>query len=104
MSALSSFFSGITAYLPYILIGMVVIALIVMILVVVFTSTSVKRAALKKAPPKAAVENPRATRPPEDKMPPRWGRISEILSTRGYFHVGDISLTFLRALDLLRQR
>ncbi len=104
MNALSSFFSGITAYLPYILIGMVVIALIVMILVVVFTSTSVKRAALKKAPPKATVENPRATRPPEDKMPPRWGRISEILSTRGYFHVGDISLTFLRALDLLRQR
>lgn len=104
MSGLSSFISGITAYLPQVIIGMVVIAIIIMILVVILTSTSFKHALQKKTPPAKAPEPAKATRPAEDKMPPRWGIISEILSMRGYFHVGDISLSFLRALDLLRQR
>ena len=104
MKVLSSFFSGITAYLPQIIIGMVVIAIIIMILVVVLTSTSFKHALKKKTPPTKAAETLKPPRPAEDKMPPRWGIISEMLSMRGYFRVGDISLSFLRALDLLRQR
>lgn len=104
MNVLSSFFSGITAYLPQVIIGMVVIAIIIMILVVVLTSTSFKHALKKKTPPAKVAETPKPTRPAEDKMPPHWGIISEMLSMRGYFRVGDISLSFLRALDLLRQR
>lgn len=104
MNALSSLITGITSYLPQILIAMVVIAIIIMILVVVLTSASFNKALKKKNPPSKAAEISKETRPPEDKMPPHWGRLSEILLARGYFQVGDISLTFLRALDLLRQR
>lgn len=104
MSALSSFITGFTSYLPSILIGMAIIALVIMILVVVLTSASFNKALKKKTLPSKAAESPKEARPPEDKMPPHWGRLSEFLLARGYFQVGDISLTFLRALDLLRQR
>lgn len=104
MNELSSLVNRITAYLPWILIAMLIVAIIIMILVVVSTSTSFKDALQKKISPKKQQGASEETRPPEDKMPRHWGRISEILSMRGYFQVGDISLTFLRALDLLRQR
>lgn len=103
MTFLSSLAHSISAYLTHIILTLVVIAIIIMILMVIMTSTSVKNAISKKAPPKSKDEKI-DTRPPEDKMPPIGGRISEFLAMRGYFRVGDLSMIFLRALDLLRQR
>ncbi len=104
MTFLSSLINNITAYLPQIIVALVVIAVIIMILLVVLTSTSVKNVIKKKVPPKPKDETLSERRPPEDKMPPLGGRIAEILSMRGYFQVGDLSLVFLRAMELLRQR
>lgn len=107
MMSLSDLIASITAYLPQIIIGMLVLAIIVMVLMVVLTSLNVKKALKKKAAPAAAPPPPKveaATRAPEDKMPPRFGVLSQILSLRGYFQIGDLSLIFLKGLDLLRQR
>lgn len=103
MNMITSLISNITNYLPQIIIGIGIVALIIMILVVVLTSESVKSALKKKVPP-APKSKPAPIHAPEDKMPPYWGRLSEILSLKGYFQVGDLSLIFLHALDLLRQR
>ncbi len=104
MMSLSDLIASITSYLPQIIIGMVILTVIVMVLLVFLTSATVKKALKKKAPPPPAPKAEPLTRAPEDKMPPRFGTISQILSLKGYFQVGDISLIFLKGMELLRQR
>lgn len=38
-----------------------------------------------------------------EKIPPRGGRIAELLAVRGYMRVGEFSLSFLRALQFIRK-
>jgi len=38
-----------------------------------------------------------------ERMPPIGGWLSEFLSRRGYFHVGELSLSFLRAIAFLKE-
>jgi type VI secretion system protein ImpL len=103
MTTISALVTQISSYLPQIILGMVITAIILMILMVILTSTSVSNAIKKKKPPTPKPE-PADTRPPEDKMPPRGGIFSQLLSLKGYFQVGDLSLIFLKALELLRER
>lgn len=104
MTTLSSFIESIVAYLPYILIGLVVVAIVVMIAVILLTQTSIKKAIQKKVPPPSAKKQEIPPPIHEGKTPPMGGRLSQFLTLKGYFRVGDMSLGLLKALELLRQR
>jgi len=67
------------------------------------TNYAIKKAEKKGAPPPSKKE-PKEETILEYKMPPIGGRISRYLTLRGIFRVGDISLSFLRALVFLRDR
>lgn len=98
-SILSSFLQYISQYLIYIILGILVLAIVLMIFVVFTTSRAMKKA--RRAPAKAPKPAAKPA-PPEDKMPPIGGRVSESLSLKGYFRIGDISVSFLKSLDYLR--
>lgn len=96
-----NFISSLSEYTNLIIIGMVIFALILIGLVLYFTSTTVKHSAesgdVGSLPEgKPVYENTRT--------PPYGGLFSRYLTVRGFFHVGEVSLIFLRALELLRER
>lgn len=59
---------------------------------------------IPKPPSAAAVDRDKEKENGEEsnKLPPLGGWISEFLSKKGFFHVSTLSLSFLRALDFLR--
>jgi len=78
---------------------------VVLILVLTFLTTYAVKQAQKKGPTPDPEPKPYTEKIiPEYKMPPFGGRFSQFLTLRGTFRVGDISLSFLRALAFLRHR
>jgi len=77
------------------------VGLVLMLGVLFITNRAVKKAAVKKpAPPPP----PKEIGPvPITKTPPHFGWISEYLTMRGFFRVGDLGLSFIRAIQFLRQ-
>lgn len=95
--------------LPLVIIVLLVIAFVVMFITIILTILSMKRSAPKipKPPSAAAAEKEKKKKEAEEgeeggKLPPLGGWISEFLSKKGFFHVSTLSLSFLRALDFLR--
>lgn len=117
MSAIMDFFSNLSEYVTEITLVMVILAIILMIFVVFMTNKSVKKSLEQAIDPektkeedekKAQAANDKAREKyepiPEDKTPPLGGWFSRYLTLKGYFRVGDISLIFLRGLNLLKDR
>lgn len=104
MKTIMDFISGLNAYLHIIVIVAAIIALLLMLLFLYFTSRKVKTEIEKRSPLDASHQEPEIEIPAEDKTPPWGGLLSRYLTLKGYFKVGDLSLLFLRALDLLRER
>jgi type VI secretion system protein ImpL len=103
MKTIMDFISGLNAYLHILVIVSSIIALLLMLLFLYFTSRKVKTEIDKRVPGNAQKEtNPLP--PAEDQTPPWGGLFSRYLTLKGYFKVGDISLIFLRALDMLKDR
>ncbi|WP_010298146.1 type VI secretion protein IcmF/TssM N-terminal domain-containing protein [Candidatus Odyssella thessalonicensis] len=103
MKTIMDFISGLNAYLHLIVISGAIIALLLMLLFLYVTSRKVQTEIDKRVPPGSA-KAAEDLLPPEDKTPPWGGFFSRYLTLRGYFKVGDLSLIFLRALKLLRNR
>ncbi|MEI8295246.1 MAG: type VI secretion protein IcmF/TssM N-terminal domain-containing protein [Alphaproteobacteria bacterium] len=103
MSLLSPLRNISHAWLPTAVTIIVVIAIILMVLVVILSIWSAKTAGDKKkpAPKPPAISNYQT---PENKLPPWGGHLSAFLVRKGYFRVGELSLSFLRALQYLRAR
>lgn len=88
-------------HLLFWILGLALAGLIIMIVVMFLTDNSVKKALKKKAPKVPEAPKP-ISQPQLTKMPPPYGRLSEYLSLKGFFKVGELSLTFLRAIQFLR--
>ena len=84
------------------ILGLALGGLLIMIIVALLTNYSVKKA-LKKKTPKVPEAPPLPKKPSLTKMPPPYGRLSEYLSLQGFFKVGELSLSFLRAIQFLRE-
>lgn len=114
MNRITTFLNNISLYIPYIIITVVVLALIILVVLAYTTSRAVNKAKKRRLPaPPVHIPEPKLTTTPEptqepikpdQKVPPIGGRFTEFLSLKGYFHVGEIGMTFLRAMELLRQR
>ncbi|MBM3632699.1 MAG: hypothetical protein FJX03_03195 [Alphaproteobacteria bacterium] len=104
---MSSFFyslSHLGSRIPEIILIITILA-VVLILALTFLTTYAIKQAKKKGPIPDPEPDPYVEKIiPEYKMPPLGGRISQFLTLRGTFRVGDISLSFLRALAFLRGR
>lgn len=104
---MNSFFKSLSHIgnrIPEIILIITILA-VVMILVLTFLTNYAIKQAEKKGPKPEPEKIPKEARIiPEYKMPPFGGRLSQYLTLRGTFRVGDISLSFLRALAFLRNR
>ncbi len=89
--------------LPEIILIVTILAVVVVLLLTFLTTYAVKRAE-KKGPTEPKAKSLKERIIPEYRMPPIGGRLSQFLSLRGIFRVGDISVSFLRALAFLRGR
>lgn len=87
--------------IPEVILIITIIAVVMILLLTFLTAYAVKRAE-KKGPAKPEPIKEKII--PEYRMPPIGGRLSQFLTLRGTFRVGDISLSFLRALAFLRSR
>ena len=91
------------AHLLWWIIGLSCVGLLLMGCVIFLTNRAFKKAALKKDPekkePQKEVKPPIATR-----TPPPGGWLSEYLTMKGFFRVGELSVGFLRAIRFLRSR
>jgi type VI secretion system protein ImpL len=102
--SLSSSVAHLGNYLVLIIICIILVAAIIILGITFFTNYAVKNAVKKKTPPP-----PKSTIVKEKIVPlyrlPLWGgRLSQFLTLKGFFRVGDIGLSFLRALAFLRER
>lgn len=93
--------------LPLVILILLIIAFVVMLITIILTILSMRRSAPKipKPPSAAAADKDKKTKgeaEESNKLPPLGGWISEFLSKKGFFHVSTLSLSFLRALDFLR--
>lgn len=106
MTSFTYLLSNLSTHLTQIILAVIVIAILVMVLMIVFTSNAVQHEVKKKVPPPMKMGQDDPPPHPEDMghLPPIGGRLSAFLSLKGFFNVGDISLVFLRALNLLRER
>ncbi|MCE3230834.1 MAG: hypothetical protein K0R52_762 [Alphaproteobacteria bacterium] len=89
--------------LPEVILVITLLA-VVTILVLTFLTTYAVKQAEKKGPLPDLEPKTKERAIPEYRMPPFGGRLSQFLTLRGTFRVGDISLSFLRALTFLRNR
>ena len=83
--------------LPWVVVVLLILALILIILIVILTIRGMRKAALKA---------PGALPPdqvPSEKLPPFGGWVTEVLSRKGFFRVSSLSLSFLKALEFLKQ-
>jgi type VI secretion system protein ImpL len=103
MKTVMDFIAGLSGYIHFIVIGGAIIALLLMGLFLYLTSRQVKTEVEKRSP-HPTPKTPQKHTIPEIKTPPWGGLFSRYLTLKGYFKVGDLSLIFLRALDLLRTR
>jgi type VI secretion system protein ImpL len=103
---MNSFFNSLSHLgnrIPEIILIITILAVVLILVLTFVTNYAIKQA--EKKGPKPDPEPKRKDKPiPEYKMPPIGGRISQYLTLRGAFRVGDISITFLRALAFLRNR
>ncbi|MBY0280927.1 MAG: hypothetical protein K2W94_02095 [Alphaproteobacteria bacterium] len=93
--------------LPLVIIILLIIAFVVMLITIILTIFSMRRSSPKvpKPPSAAAADKEKKRREngeDNNRLPPLGGWISEFLSKKGFFHVSTLSLSFLRALDFLR--
>ena len=89
--------------LPEVILVATILAVVTILLLTFLTTYAIKRAE-KKGPTEPKTKAPKEKVIPEYRMPPIGGRLSQFLSLRGIFRIGDISLSFLRALSFLRGR
>lgn len=101
MTTASTLFSHIGHRLPELILIVTVLAVVVILLLTFLTSLAMKKAS-ENAPkdPKPKVKKERIIS--EYKMPPIGGWIARFLTLKGFFRVGDVSVSFLRALEFLR--
>lgn len=104
MKALLSPLTHLGNRLPEVILIVTILAVLMILLLTFATTSAVKRAEKKKIPPALKEKKPKEKVIPEYRMPPIGGRLSQFLTLRGIFRVGDISLTFLRTLSFLRDR
>lgn len=111
MSGFSGFLTHISPYIPYLIVIVLGLGLVLIITLSLLGTRAVKRAAEKKQEAKgestAKKEQPHQARKKGwlHRLPPHIGmRLSTFLSGKGYVHVGNLGLSFLRAIELMRQR
>ncbi|RZI45690.1 type VI secretion protein IcmF/TssM N-terminal domain-containing protein [Candidatus Finniella inopinata] len=85
--------------LPWVVVVLLVLALILIVVIVILTVAGMRKAA-SKAPGAMPFDQEEI---PSDKLPPFGGWISELLSRRGFFRVSSLSLSFLKALEFLKE-
>ncbi len=105
MRAMTDFIRHAFSSLPWVIIVLLIIALIIMLLTLLLAVLAIHKARVKvPKPPSAKAEKESAEEGEKDKrkLPPLGGWVSEFLSKKGFFHVSTLSLSFLRALDFLR--
>jgi type VI secretion system protein ImpL len=90
--------------LPEVILIITLLAVVVILVLTFFTNYAIKKAEKKgpSAEPKPKEHEEKII--PEYRMPPIGGRLSQFLTLKGTFRVGDISLSFLRVLAFLRGR
>ena len=90
--------------MPWASMVLLILALLVLVGIVVITVMAMRKAAAKTSSDPSLKQ---ALSPQDDprnyKLPPFGGWISEFFAKKGYFHVSSLSLSFLRALDFLKQ-
>lgn len=91
---------SVSAY-PYIL-GLLLIVGIGLIIAVVYLTSSALKAAGKKKTEPAEPPPQKIKIIPDDKLPPIGGRLIALLSTRGWFKISALALSFIRAMEFLR--
>ncbi len=83
------------------------IILIILIIIYILYISNKKTIEYEKNHPNLSESDTAKTREDffdsSEKMPPIGGWISEFLSRKGYFHVGDLSISFLRFLSFLKE-
>lgn len=87
--------------LPWVVVFLLVLAFILIILIVLLTFIGMRRAAKKAA--KDSPLSQEQENPYEYRLPPVGGWISEFLSRKGMVRVGSLSLSFLKALEFLKE-
>ncbi|MBX9976904.1 MAG: hypothetical protein K2X98_01465 [Alphaproteobacteria bacterium] len=98
MSGISQFLFE-NAHILMWIIGLAIAGFIIMLCVVLITNRAVKKAA--KGPSKPLPEKV-ITPPSLTRMPPPGGRLTEYLTTKGFFRVGELGVLFVRAIQFLR--
>ncbi|MCX7338107.1 MAG: hypothetical protein NTX76_02335 [Alphaproteobacteria bacterium] len=90
---------------PFVIIVLLIIALIVMILTIALVIWGMRRGSAKKqtAPASGANATDEESSDQDTDLPPIGVWISEFLSKKGFFQVSPLSLSFLKALDFLKQ-
>lgn len=104
---MSSFFQSLShlgSWLPIVILIITLLAVALILILTFLTNYAVKQAEKKGPSPDQDSKEDEEELIPEYRTPPFGGIISQILALRGTFRVGDISLSFLRALAFLRRR
>ena len=104
MRSLLNPLSHLGAQLPIVMIGVILLAAVVILLITFLTGYALKKAEKKKNSPVLKTKAPKEEVIPSYQMPWRGGLLSQFLTLKGVFRVGDVSLAFLRALAFLRER
>lgn len=104
MKSILQFFSNLGSRLPVVILVVTLLAVVTILLLTILTRYAIKRAEQKGPAPQPKTKPKKEKIIPEYRMPPFGGRLSQFLTLRGTFRVGDISLSFLRALAFLRDR
>jgi type VI secretion system protein ImpL len=104
MSSILHSLSHLGSRIPEIILIVTILAVVLILILTYFTNRAVKQAE-KKGPTPDPEPGPKVEKIiSEYRMPPIGGRLSQFMTLRGNFRVGDISLSFLRALSFLRNR
>lgn len=100
METFQNILNALSKHLTLVLIVMAFLGILIIVMIVLTANRSVKDAIKKEAlKPKKKEEKPYI---PTKRMPPIGGRLTEKLSIKGFFHVSELSLSILRALEYLR--
>ena len=103
---LTTYVQGAFRSIPLVIVVLLVVALVVMLITIILTILAMRRASYKKAKAEKKEKTPGAVKAEEDepyKLPPIGGWVSEYLSRKGYVKVSTLSLSFLRALEFLKE-
>lgn len=103
MTGFSLFLHNLSPYLPYIILGVVLLAIAILIYVA-FTTSKALRNSGGTLEPEGTEAKTSSYKKHIHRYPMIGGRFSEWLSRRGFFKVSDLSMSFLKALELMRER